>query len=108
MNLFIIKVGIIIISAFLFKKILIIKSLFSIIKEPECSMNIKEDIKPISYLKSHTAEIIKNINTNHRPIIITQNEYDKLLEIKNLFNGITNEQYNEVTTLLNEWNKEGE
>jgi len=24
-------------------------------------------------LKSHTAEIIKNINTNHRPIIITQN-----------------------------------
>jgi len=36
-------------------------------------MNIKEDIKPISYLKSHTAEIIKNINTNHRPIIITQN-----------------------------------
>jgi len=73
MNLFIIKVGIIIISAFLFKKILIIKSLFSIIKEPECSMNIKEDIKPISYLKSHTAEIIKNINTNHRPIIITQN-----------------------------------
>ena len=41
-------------------------------------------------------------------IIITQNEYDKLLEIKNLFNGITNEQYNEVTTLLNEWNKEKE
>jgi len=36
-------------------------------------MDIKEDIKPISYLKSHAAEIIKNINTNHRPIIITQN-----------------------------------
>ena len=36
-------------------------------------MNIKEDIKPISYLKSHAAEILKNINQNHRPIIITQN-----------------------------------
>ena len=36
-------------------------------------MNIKEDIKPISYVKTHTAEIIKNINENHRPIIITQN-----------------------------------
>ena len=36
-------------------------------------MNIKEDIKPISYVKSHTAEIIKNINESHRPVIITQN-----------------------------------
>lgn len=36
-------------------------------------MNIKEDIKPISYVKSHAAEIIKNINENHRPVIITQN-----------------------------------
>ena len=36
-------------------------------------MNIKEDIKPISFLKSHAAEILKNINTTHRPIIITQN-----------------------------------
>ena len=36
-------------------------------------MNIKDDIKPISYLKSHAAEILKKINTNHRPIIITQN-----------------------------------
>lgn len=36
-------------------------------------MNIKEDIKPISYIKSHAAEIIKRINDNHRPIIITQN-----------------------------------
>jgi prevent-host-death family protein len=36
-------------------------------------MNIKEDIKPISYVKSHAAEIIKNINDNRRPVIITQN-----------------------------------
>ena len=36
-------------------------------------MNITEDIKPISYLKSHAAEILKKINNNRRPIIITQN-----------------------------------
>lgn len=36
-------------------------------------MNIKEDIKPISYIKSHAAEILKRINDNRRPIIITQN-----------------------------------
>jgi prevent-host-death family protein len=36
-------------------------------------MNIKDDIKPISYVKSHTADIIKQINETHNPIIITQN-----------------------------------
>ena len=36
-------------------------------------MNSKEDIKPISYVKSHTADILKQVNTTHRPIYITQN-----------------------------------
>ncbi len=36
-------------------------------------MNIKEDIKPISYIKSHAADMLKYVNENHRPIIITQN-----------------------------------
>ncbi|HQO00951.1 MAG TPA: type II toxin-antitoxin system Phd/YefM family antitoxin [Spirochaetota bacterium] len=36
-------------------------------------MNIKEDIKPISYIKSHAADILKYINEKRRPIIITQN-----------------------------------
>jgi len=36
-------------------------------------MNIKEDIKPISYIKSHAADVLKFINESHRPIIITQN-----------------------------------
>ena len=36
-------------------------------------MNLKEDIKPISFLKSHAAEILKKINETHNPIIITQN-----------------------------------
>jgi prevent-host-death family protein len=37
------------------------------------TMNLKEDIKPISYIKSHTADILEKINRTHRPIIITQN-----------------------------------
>jgi len=36
-------------------------------------MKISSDIKPISYLKSHTADILKQINETHRPIVITQN-----------------------------------
>lgn len=36
-------------------------------------MNLKEDIKSISYVKSHTAEILNQVNNTHRPIIVTQN-----------------------------------
>ncbi len=36
-------------------------------------MNIKSDIKPVSFLKSRSAEILEQINTTHRPVIITQN-----------------------------------
>ena len=36
-------------------------------------MNISSDIKPISFLKSHAADILKHINDTHRPVIITQN-----------------------------------
>jgi len=36
-------------------------------------MNITNDIKPITYLKSRTADALKQINETHRPIIITQN-----------------------------------
>ncbi|WP_022670396.1 type II toxin-antitoxin system Phd/YefM family antitoxin [Hippea alviniae] len=36
-------------------------------------MNISEDIKPISYLKSKTADLLKQVNSTHRPVIITQN-----------------------------------
>ncbi|MCI5149732.1 MAG: type II toxin-antitoxin system Phd/YefM family antitoxin [Candidatus Electrothrix sp. MAN1_4] len=35
-------------------------------------MNIKNDIKPVSFLKSRSAEIIEQVNTTHRPVIITQ------------------------------------
>ena len=36
-------------------------------------MNLKEDIKPISYIKSNAAEVLKRINDTHSPMIITQN-----------------------------------
>ena len=36
-------------------------------------MNISTDIKPVTYLKSKAADLLKQINQNHRPVIITQN-----------------------------------
>ncbi len=35
-------------------------------------MNISEDIKPITYLKSKAADLLKQINETHRPVVITQ------------------------------------
>ena len=36
-------------------------------------MKVASDIKPVSYLKSHAADILKQINETHRPMVITQN-----------------------------------
>ncbi len=36
-------------------------------------MNLSTDIQPISLLKSKAADMLKQINETHRPIIITQN-----------------------------------
>lgn len=36
-------------------------------------MNIKEDIRPISYIKANAAEILSQVNETHRPVYITQN-----------------------------------
>jgi prevent-host-death family protein len=36
-------------------------------------MSILQDIRPVSYLKSRSADILKQVNETHRPIIITQN-----------------------------------
>jgi prevent-host-death family protein len=58
-------------------------------------MKIKEDIKPISYLKSRSAELLAQINETHRPVIITQNgepraviqdaeSYEKMVKSLNL------------------------
>lgn len=40
-------------------------------------MKVSSDIKPISYLKSHAADILRQINETHRPIVITQNGVPK-------------------------------
>ena len=36
-------------------------------------MQLSQTIKPISYLKSKTADVINSVNENRQPIIITQN-----------------------------------
>jgi prevent-host-death family protein len=36
-------------------------------------VKISEDIKSITYLKSRAADLIKQINATHRPVVITQN-----------------------------------
>lgn len=36
-------------------------------------MNIKEDIRPISYIKANAAEILEQVNETHRPVYVTQN-----------------------------------
>ena len=36
-------------------------------------MNISKDIRPITYLKSRAADLLKQINETHRPVFITQN-----------------------------------
>ena len=36
-------------------------------------MNLREDIKPISYIKTNAAEMLKRVNETRNPIVITQN-----------------------------------
>ena len=36
-------------------------------------MQLSQAIKPISYLKTKTADVINSVNENRQPIIITQN-----------------------------------
>ncbi len=36
-------------------------------------MSMEEDIRPITYLKNRAADLLKQVNETHRPVIITQN-----------------------------------
>lgn len=36
-------------------------------------MKLSKSVKPISYLKQNTAQAIKEVHSNHSPMIITQN-----------------------------------
>ena len=42
-------------------------------------MSILQDIKPVTYLKSRAADLLKQINETHRPVIITQNGEPKAI-----------------------------
>jgi prevent-host-death family protein len=42
-------------------------------------MKPSESIKPISYLKAHASEIIRDINENHKTLVITQNGEAKVV-----------------------------
>ena len=75
---------------------LTIKAIYGTVNGLEVNdMKIKEDIKPISYLKSRSAELLAQLNETHRPVIITQNgepkaviqdaeSYEKMLNSLNL------------------------
>ena len=56
-------------------------------------MNLKEDIRPISYIKTNAADMLKRVNETHNPIIITQNGEAKAVLLdtdsyQNMINGI--------------------
>ncbi len=36
-------------------------------------MNLQSDIRPISYVKSNAAEMLRQVNESRNPIVITQN-----------------------------------
>ena len=36
-------------------------------------MKMREDIRPVTYLKSRAADLLAQLNKTHRPVIITQN-----------------------------------
>jgi len=37
------------------------------------SLNMKEDIRPISYIKANAADVMNYVNDRRNPIVITQN-----------------------------------
>jgi prevent-host-death family protein len=42
-------------------------------------MKLSSQIKPISYLKAHAAEIVRNLSKQDAPLIITQNGEAKIV-----------------------------
>ncbi|HUL22547.1 MAG TPA: type II toxin-antitoxin system Phd/YefM family antitoxin [Thermodesulfobacteriota bacterium] len=42
-------------------------------------MKLSSQIKPISYLKAHTAEIVRTLNEHREPLVITQNGEAKVV-----------------------------
>lgn len=42
-------------------------------------MKLSSQIKPISYLKAHAAEIVRNLGEQRQPLVITQNGEAKVV-----------------------------
>jgi prevent-host-death family protein len=42
-------------------------------------MKMSDQIKPISYLKAHAAEIVRNLSKHQEPLVITQNGEAKVV-----------------------------
>ena len=59
-------------------------------------MKLADRIKPISYLKAHAAEIVRNLEEEGKPLIITQNGEAKVV-IQDI---ATYEQTQETLALL--------
>ncbi|MDR1231147.1 MAG: type II toxin-antitoxin system Phd/YefM family antitoxin [Spirochaetaceae bacterium] len=36
-------------------------------------INLVKDIKPISYVKAHTADVLRQVEEKNNPVVITQN-----------------------------------
>ncbi|MCG8338099.1 MAG: type II toxin-antitoxin system Phd/YefM family antitoxin [Proteobacteria bacterium] len=58
-------------------------------------MKLSNQIKPISYLKAHAADIIRNIGVDQEPLIITQNG-----EAKAIIQDIESYEQNQETMAL--------
>jgi prevent-host-death family protein len=59
-------------------------------------MKFSTQVKPISYLKSHAAEIVKDVSESREPMLITQNGEAKLV----VMDVRTYEQQEETIALL--------
>ena len=57
-------------------------------------INLVEDIRPISYVKSHTAEVMKLVREKNNPMVITQNG-----EAKAVLMGV--KQYQNIINAIN-------
>ena len=42
-------------------------------------MKLSKQIRPISYLKAHAAEIVRNLSKEQEPLVITQNGVAKVI-----------------------------
>jgi prevent-host-death family protein len=59
-------------------------------------MKLSDQVKPISYLKAHAAEVVRNLSAQEGPLVITQNG-----EAKVVMQGIKSyEQTQETMALL--------